>query len=132
MRVFLVGYMGSGKTTLAKPLADALGIPHFDLDMMIEKGRGVTVTEIFDQEGEDVFRQLESEYLLKLLNSEESFVLATGGGTPCFNGNMTLMNEQGVTLFLDEKPEVILQRLYRNTNILPFRLQLPAFFKQTQ
>lgn len=109
-RFFLVGFMGSGKTTLGSLLARELGYQFFDLDEWIENQEGKTITEIFTEAGETGFRELEKKYL-KTLGSQERIVLSTGGGTPCHHGNMEWMNHQGTTIFLQNSPEVLYERL---------------------
>src|SRR5579859_2734142 len=101
MKIFLIGLPGSGKTTMGKSLADALRLPFADLDVEIEKSEGLTVPQIFEKRGEDYFRAAESELLKKFTSSSGHFVMAAGGGAPCFNRNMTAMNQSGITVFLD-------------------------------
>ncbi|WP_394746682.1 shikimate kinase [Spongiimicrobium salis] len=88
MKIVLVGYMGSGKTTIGKLLAEALNVKFIDLDHYIEKQLGASIAELFQKKGEIFFRKKEHEYLNRVLQDEEDVVLATGGGTPCYAGNM--------------------------------------------
>ncbi len=88
MKVVLLGYMGSGKSTVGRLLADGLGIPFLDLDAVIERQDGQSIPEIFAEKGEIHFRKLEHQVLMALLEDSSSFVLALGGGTPCYSGNM--------------------------------------------
>lgn len=99
--IFLVGLAGSGKTTLGKELAKLLHLKFIDLDAAIEEKAGKTIPEIFNSQGEGNFRILERETLHELVGEQDSFVMATGGGTPCFHFNMDTMNEHGVTIYLD-------------------------------
>jgi shikimate kinase len=101
VRIFLIGLPGSGKTTLGKKVATYLQTPFFDLDEAIERSAGKRVPEIFADEGEAAFRRLESGTLQKLINEHPDFVLATGGGAPCFHDGIGIMNQAGVTVFLD-------------------------------
>lgn len=99
-KVFLVGYMGSGKTTVGKQLAQTLGYPFIDLDRSIEAGERTTISAIFTAHGEAGFRGLERRYLKMISTEHTDFVLSTGGGTPCFNDNMQFMLAAGVAVYL--------------------------------
>ncbi|EPR68863.1 shikimate kinase [Cyclobacterium qasimii] len=110
-KIILVGMPGSGKSTLGKSLALKLNWPFYDLDDLIEAAAGKAIAEIFSTEGEGYFRKLESTVLEGILNKEEAFVLATGGGAPCYNDNMELINNKGVSVYLDVPLNSILQRL---------------------
>ncbi len=88
MRIVLLGYMGSGKTTVGMTLAKDIGIDFLDLDAYIESCEGLSVPEIFDSKGEIYFRKKETEYLRQLLSGKDNFVLSTGGGTPCYGDNV--------------------------------------------
>lgn len=88
MKIVFVGYMGSGKTTIGKMLAKDLNIKFLDLDEYIEKNEGNTIKAIFSEKGEVYFRKKEFQYLSELLDSNQDFVLSTGGGTPCYGNNM--------------------------------------------
>lgn len=114
MKIVLVGYMGSGKSSVGKKTAAVLGIPFLDLDNEIEKLVDSSITEIFNAKGEIYFRRIESEILKELLSRSEDFVLATGGGTPCYGGNMAAMTEkEGVmTVYLKTPLDVLTTRLF--------------------
>lgn len=107
MLIFLIGFMGSGKTTLGKPLAARLGYRFIDLDKAIEEGEGSTVGEIFAVRGEAHFRTLEHKYLQNIVSHGGDLVVSTGGGTPCFGGNMELMNASGVTVYFKLSPAML-------------------------
>ena len=109
MRIFLIGYMGSGKTTVGRKMASLLDSNFVDLDTRIESTTGKTITELFDS-GEDAFRKLERETLMGI-SKDPKLVLSTGGGTPCFHDNMEWMNEQGVTVYLKLDPLSLFHRL---------------------
>ncbi len=91
MKIILVGYMGSGKSAVGKVLANRLNLSFIDLDDRIEKEMGMSISDIFREKGEIYFRKKEHESLAALLASDDDFVLSTGGGTPCYSGNMDLM-----------------------------------------
>jgi len=95
--------MGSGKTTLGKRIAKLTGYKFIDMDALIEKKEGLTISEIFNLKGEQWFRDKETQVLSTFL-PESNLVIATGGGAPCFNSNMALMNRIGITVYL--KPDV--------------------------
>ncbi|HCW06239.1 MAG TPA: shikimate kinase [Cytophagales bacterium] len=116
MKFFLIGLPGSGKTTLGKQLAEKLGIIFIDLDAEIERLEKKTVREIFAEKKEGYFRQVESAILKKLCLDKTDFVLATGGGTPCFFTNMEEMNRSGKTIFLNVAIPEITNRLLK-TNL---------------
>lgn len=111
MRIFLVGFMGSGKTTLGKPLATRLGYPFIDLDRFIEEKEDTTIPQIFATEGEAAFRLLEKKYLTEIIRDYKEVVVSTGGGSPCFHDNMRLMNENGLTVYLRIDPKMLADRL---------------------
>ena len=91
MKIVLVGYMGSGKTTIGKLLSNKLKISFLDLDEVIEQGLEDSISNIFNGKGEIFFRKKEHEYLIDVLSKKEKLILSTGGGTPCYSGNMETM-----------------------------------------
>ena len=109
-RIILVGYMGSGKTTVGRQLALALGISFYDLDWYIEMRYHRSVAQIFRASGEDGFRELERNMLHEVAEFE-NVVLSCGGGTPCFFDNMQYMNSLGDTVYLKASPEVLAAHL---------------------
>jgi shikimate kinase len=111
MKVFLVGYMGVGKTTLGSRLAKILGNPFIDLDKALESEEGMTIRDIFAERGEAYFREKESLMLRRLTSENEEFVLSTGGGAPLQNGNMDYMNDSGCTVWLKMSDKMIFDRL---------------------
>ncbi len=94
MKVVLLGYMGSGKTTLGRLLSKELGLQFIDLDAYIETELDATISEIFADRGEIYFRKIEHAMLRKVLEEHDDFILSTGGGTPCYSGNMELILEK--------------------------------------
>ena len=108
--VFLIGYMGCGKTTLGEALARQMGLRYIDLDEYIEHQQELTIVELFAREGEKRFRELETE-ALNLVAAMNDVIVGCGGGTPCHSDNMALMNEKGITVWLTTSPERITARL---------------------
>jgi shikimate kinase len=110
MKIFLIGMMGSGKSYWKDRLAKKLKLPKYDLDELIENVEDRSIEQIFKESGEEHFRKMES-IVLKWFADKDEFILATGGGTPCFFDNMEWMNSQGITIWLDEEVEVLVERL---------------------
>ncbi len=119
MRVFLVGYMACGKTTVGKKLSRELGMPFVDLDHYIVEKEGLSIPEIFEKFGEERFREFEARYLQEVILEFDSVVLSTGGGTPCKGDNLERMNEAGLTVYLKQSPGQLTQRLVRSKNPRP-------------
>lgn len=111
MKYFLVGYMACGKTTYGKAFAMEQGIRFIDLDQTIEERAGCSIPQLFATEGEGYFREMERDVLHDEAASNDDFVMATGGGTPCFFDNMDYMNNCGETIFLDTPMEILVERL---------------------
>ena len=109
-RIFLTGYMGAGKTTLGRALAEEIGIPFIDLDHYIEKRYCKTIAQLFAEKGEDGFRDIERR-MLHEVGDFEDVIISTGGGTPCFFDNIEYMNSQGTTVYLDVPVERLFIRL---------------------
>lgn len=109
--VFLIGFMGCGKSTKAKQLANRLNCLVIDLDAVIVSQEGKTIAEYFAEYGEAAFRELEST-TLKTFNYPETCVVATGGGLPCFFDNMDWMNANGKTVYLQMTPPQLVSRLH--------------------
>ena len=116
MKFFLIGLPGSGKSTLGKQISKLLSIPFVDLDDAIEKAEKRKISEIFRESGEDYFRKIESELLIRWIQSDTDYVMATGGGTPCFYTNIQRMNMVGTTIFLDVPPMEIAHRIHSSKN----------------
>ena len=110
MRIFLIGFMGCGKTTLGKKLAKNLNYNFIDLDSYIEKTTNKTITEIFENKGEKKFRIVEKESLMEVCK-KDNLVIATGGGTPCFFDNMQKILDNGKAIYLKMEIEDLLERL---------------------
>ncbi len=103
--------MGSGKTTLGKKLANKINLPFFDLDLEIEKEEGRSIEEIFNTDGEQYFRRKEQNLLHKFCSQKERFVMALGGGTPCFYENIKLINQSGISIYIKYNPGILASRL---------------------
>ena len=110
MKIFLIGLMGSGKSYWTKQLAKKYKTGGYDLDYLIEVKEEKAIAELFTEDGEAYFRKVESA-VLKWFEQKKTYVLATGGGAPCFFDNMAWMNKQGITIWLDEPLPVIAERL---------------------
>lgn len=110
MRIFLIGFMGSGKSTMGKKLATKLGYDFVDLDHEIEKQIGTSIGDYFASHGEAAFRKLESESL-KNFPYPQNAVVATGGGAPCFFDNMDWMNANGTSMYIEMPPAALAKRL---------------------
>ncbi len=112
-KIFIVGMPGSGKSTMAKYLSSETSFKYLDLDEEIELKSKKSVSKIFEIDGEKSFRVLEKETLDEIIQKEEKFILATGGGTPSYDDNMEKMNENGITIFLNTSPEILIERISR-------------------
>lgn len=119
--IIIIGYMGAGKTTVGKALAKELGIMFYDLDWYIETRMHKTVKQIFDESGEDGFRQIEHNMLHEVAEFE-NIVLSCGGGTPCFFDNMDYMNQLGETVYLKASPETLYAHLKMGRGVRPLLL----------
>lgn len=111
MKIFLWGMPGSGKSTIGKKLAALLALPFIDLDKVIEAHAGQSIASIFESRGESYFRYIERQMLLDTIKRNKSFVMATGGGVPCFFDNLEKMKQAGVTIFLNMPMTHIVQRM---------------------
>lgn len=119
MRIFLIGFMGSGKTHWGKQLAAQMKIPFYDLDEVISAKENRTISELFAVAGEEAFRVREKEVLEMLIDENTSMVLSCGGGTPCFFNNIERMKKYGVVVWLNTHVEILLQRLSREKSTRP-------------
>lgn len=109
-RVFLIGYMGSGKSTVGKKLASKMQYSFLDLDNFIEEKYSRKISDIFIEDGEETFRIFERKALLEVIKIE-NVVISLGGGTPCFYDNMSIIQENGISVYLKMTAAALLQRL---------------------
>lgn len=122
--IFLIGYMGCGKTTLGRALAKAVGREFIDLDFYITQRFHASVSKIFAERGEAEFRRIETD-MLREVGEFTNVIVACGGGTPCFNDNITYMNAKGTTIWLEASRERLLERLLRNRSKRPLLASKP-------
>ncbi|WP_412561201.1 shikimate kinase [Winogradskyella sp. MIT101101] len=121
MIVVLMGYMGSGKSTIGKELATLLKYNFLDLDDYISEKENATISDIFKDKGEIYFRKKETEYLKEIINSYNDIVLALGGGTPCYGNNLKILNDDKkvVTIYLKLSIPLLATRLYAERDNRP-------------
>lgn len=111
MTIFLIGYMGCGKSSLGRRLAKRAGMRFVDMDSEIEQREGASISDIFRFEGEDYFRRKERELIESLAGEGDDMVISTGGGAPAWGDNMSRMNDVGMTVYLRRTPQQIASRL---------------------
>lgn len=122
--VYIIGFMGSGKSTAGRKLAALLGWSFIDLDRKIEEVAGKTIPQIFTSDGEEEFRKLETKVLQDHVK-EVNTIIATGGGTPCHGNNMGIMLASGITVYLRMTPEQLTSRLLESTGQRPLLKNIP-------
>jgi len=135
MKLVLIGYMGSGKSSVGKALASELGYTFLDLDAHIESVERKSISKIFDEKGEIYFRKKENRVLRELMSSEGNIVMATGGGTPCYGNSMEFLMDQEETviiylkaslnfltdrLFLERLNRPLIAHINNKTNMMDF------------
>jgi len=118
VKIFLIGFMGSGKTTIGRRLAERTGFNFVDTDRFIEMQQGMTVSEIFARYGETAFREMEHNILTEI-QKIECAVVSTGGGMPCYGNNMDIMHSCGKVVYLKTSPQALTRRLLRSHNERP-------------
>ena len=131
MIVFLIGFMGSGKSFYAKGLSEHLDVPFVDLDQFIEEQQAISISKIFEKMGESAFRTLESlalqqvykDLLSRTTEKQDKNgilgIISCGGGTPCFNQNMEWMNKHGLTIWINPAEAIIWERLIKERQTRP-------------
>jgi len=117
-RIFLIGFMGSGKSTLGAKLARQIGYDFVDMDQLIEETAGMTVPGIFNELGEKVFRKWEHDIVLEL-SLRDNVVISTGGGAPCHSDLISIMNKNGTTVYIKLPPEALAKRLLHSKTERP-------------
>jgi shikimate kinase len=122
--IYIVGFMGSGKSTAGKKLAASMGWNFVDLDRKIEEKAGKTIPQIFSQDGEDHFRKIESD-VLRSMESLAETIISTGGGTPCHGNNLDFMLATGLTVYLKMNPAQLADRLLGSTGERPLIKNIP-------
>jgi shikimate kinase len=136
--IVLIGFMGCGKTSVGSLLAERLAIPFFDSDQLIESKEQKQIKTIFEEYGETYFRDLERE-IISEFKKPLDFVLATGGGLPCHNNTMEVLNQIGITVFLETSAKELYHRLIlekKNRPLLntredePFKLRIESLLEE--
>ena len=120
-RIIILGYMGSGKTTIGHALSKDTGLPFYDLDWYIESRMRQSVKQLFDSVGEEGFRKIERNMLHEVAEFE-NVIVSCGGGTPCFFDNMDYLNRQGDTVYLKATPDVLFRHLKMGKTVRPLLL----------
>lgn len=110
MRIFLIGYKGSGKTTTGNFLAEKLSLPFIDLDRYIEENLGRTIPVLYEEVGEERFRMIEKDNLIDLINKFDNCIIATGGGTPRYGNNMDILLNTGYVIYIKVNDETLINR----------------------
>ena len=117
-KIYLIGFSGCGKTTIGKALAEKLNYEFADLDQLIEKNEGISISDFFKEKGEHQFREVEQAVLSKTISYPKA-VISCGGGTPCFHDNMDFMLNNGTTIYLEVSEDKLVNRLSNATNERP-------------
>ena len=135
-RVFLLGFMGVGKSTLGRIAAAKLSTRFMDFDVLVEQYQEMTISQIFSQCGQAFFRKIEHDLLREVVQTETDFIMGTGGGLPCFHSNLEFMNEHGVTVYLKAPSSAIVERLWNSSGARPLianksREELSAYVEET-
>ncbi|MCF8320529.1 MAG: shikimate kinase [Flavobacterium sp.] len=119
-KIILLGYMGSGKSTIAKLLANLTSISYLDLDEIIEKQENSSVKKLFSDKGEIYFRKLEHQILAALIQNQDSFILSLGGGTPCYSNNHEFLKaDHVISIYLNASVDTLYERLLFNSEQRP-------------
>ena len=119
MEIILVGYMGSGKSTVARKLSDVLKLKMIDLDEYISNKEGLSIPELFKTKGEIYFRKLETQALKEIFASQKDYILSVGGGTPCYSNNIDLIIENENSFYLKASIQTLSERLLKEKHTRP-------------
>lgn len=119
--IFLIGYMGSGKSVIGKELSKRILYTFYDLDYFIEMNEKLSINQIFDQKKELYFREIEKKYLKKLIDKDENKIISLGGGTPCYNNNMDLIlnTSNSESIYLKRSIDILVERLFKKLSSRP-------------
>ena len=119
-KIILLGYMGCGKSTIAKILSKVIGVPYVDLDKKIEEKTNLSINQIFETQGEIYFRKLEHKVFTELLNAPQQLIIGLGGGTPCYTNNHELLKgDNVVSVYLKASIDTLFDRLQFNKSKRP-------------
>ena len=126
--IFLIGYMGSGKSRLGRELSNTISYSFYDLDNFITTNEGLAINEIFEKKNELYFRAIEKKYLKELINKKDNKVISLGGGTPCYNDNMDLIlnTNNSVSIYLNRSIDFLVERLYHKIYSRPLIAHLKS------
>ncbi|MDB4199364.1 shikimate kinase [Polaribacter sp.] len=125
MKIVLLGYMASGKSTIGREISKKLDMKFIDLDDYISEKEKRSISDIFKAKGEIYFRSIENLYLTEILNSKDSFILSLGGGTPCYSNNMDLiLNSQVASIYIKASIKTLVTRLTSEKNKRPLVAEL--------
>ena len=125
MKIVLLGYMASGKSTIGREISKKLDMKFIDLDDYISRREKSSISEIFKVKGEIYFRRIESFYLSEILNSKDSIILSLGGGTPCYSNNMELiLNSEASSIYIKAGIKTLVSRLTAEKNKRPLVAEL--------
>jgi len=119
--IFLIGYMGSGKSVIGKELSKRILYTFYDLDYFIEMNEKLSINQIFDQKKELYFREIEKKYLKELIDKDENKIISLGGGTPCYNNNMDLIlnTSNSESIYLKRSIDILVERLFKKLSSRP-------------
>lgn len=131
MNIYLVGYMGSGKSTLGRKLAGLLGFNHLDLDVLFEESYRISIMDFYQKYDEQAFRIIERKLLIQTFGLS-GFVVSTGGGTACYSNNMELINENGLSLYIRMQEKSLFERLKHSRRPRPRTARLDDYKLEQQ
>ncbi|WP_185858704.1 shikimate kinase [Blattabacterium cuenoti] len=127
MKITLIGYMGSGKTSIGKILSKKLNLYFYDLDDILSERKKDSIYNLFHKKGEFYFRKIEHTMLKKFLKNKNKYVLSVGGGTPCFYNNIDLLNKYSLTFYLKANSYILFKRLFLEKSTRPLISHLSKY-----